>query len=487
MSVKAAANTDGHGGNGDGHVAETDASEIFAGHLARVGYADLPAAVIRAAKASILDTLACIYAGTSGADVVEITKAVKQWGGQPSCTVISSGGLKVPPMSAVLANGSAIHQDDFDDCHDNAPSHPTSASLVPALAAAEERGGISGQDLIVAVALANDLTCRLAKAITAKIFDHPWFRAPVCGLFGATAAAAKIRGASAAQHRHALGFALPLVGGTWASLHHSDSSVRSIRDGLNYHNGLIAAELAMRGLRGDPEVFEGPYGFFPAYFNGQYRREEIIGKLGEHYETAFVSLKPWPSMRNLHNMITAVLDVMKQYDLRFEQIAHVEMEVGKINLTRCRPVSVGAIPDKRIDLLSNLHFAVAAAIRYRNVPLDLYHDAKLADDVILNAMPKVTWRVSARQDSASSFASFEIGRAQITTVSGQTYNGECPLDGALGHPKNPMSREQRKDKFLECVRRAAQPVPQARALEIIDMVEDLEKVSDIASLTKLLA
>ena len=483
-SVMSAADTGGHGG---GHATQTDASEIFAEHLARVGYADLPAAVTSAAKASILDTLACVFAGTSSSDVIEITKTARQWGGQPSCTVIASGGLKVPPMSAVLANGSAIHQDDFDDCHDNAPSHPTSASLVPALAVAEERGGVSGKDLIVAVALANDLTCRLAKAITAKIFDHPWFRAPVCGLFGATAAAAKIRGATAAQHRHALGFALPLVGGTWASLHHLDSSVRSIRDGLNYHNGIIASELAMRGLRGDPEVFEGIYGFFPAYFNGQYRREEIIGKLGEHYETAFVSLKPWPSMRNLHNMITAVLDAMKKHDLQFEQIKHVEMEVGKINLTRCRPVSVGAIPDKRIDLLSNLHFAVAAAVRFGTVPLELYHNAKLADDVILNAMPKVTWRVSARQDDPSSFASFEIGRAKITTVSGQSYDCECPLDGALGHPKNPMSREQRKAKFLECSKRAINPVPEARALQIIDMVEDLEKVGDIAALSKLIA
>jgi len=245
--------------------------------------------------------------------------------------------------------------------------------------------------------------------------------------------------------------------------------------------------LAMRGLRGDPEVFEGPYGFFPAYFNGQYQREEIIGKLGEHYETAYVSLKPWPSMRNLHNMITAVIDVMKQHDLHFEQISNVEMEVGKINLTRCRPVSLGAIPGKRIDLLSNLHFAVAGAIRHRNVPLALFHDAKLADDVILNAMPKVTWRVSERQDSASSFASFEIGRAQITTVSGQIYNGECPLDRALGHPSNPMSLEQRKSKFLECSKLAAQPMREARALEIIDMVEDLDEVRDIASLMKLLA
>ncbi len=462
--------------------AAPDASDIYAEHLARVQYNDLPENTIKAVKASILDTLACIYAGTSSPDVKAIQETAKNWGGKPTSTLIGAGGIKVSPVNAVLANGSAIHQDDFDDCHDNAPSHPTSASLVPALAVAEEMGNASGKDIVLAVALANDLTCRLSKSITGRIFDHPWFRAPVCGLFGATAAAAKVRKATAAQHRHALGLALPLVGGTWASIHHFDSSVRAIRDGLNYHNGIIASELAMRGLRGDPEVFEGPYGFFKAYYNGEFRREDVIGDLGKHYESAYVSLKPWPSMRNLHNMVTSVLNVMERNNLTFEQIAKVEMEVGKINLTRCRPVQVGSVPSHRIDLLSNLPYAVAGVIRHRNIPLALFHDGKFSDDVIINAMPKVSWKYSERQDTASSF---ENGRVEITLTSGQKLNGEC--DTALGHPNNPMTVEQRKRKFLDCSKLAANPLSEAQCLKIIDTVEHLEEVQDIGSLMKLLA
>ncbi len=461
--------------------AALDASDIYAEHLARVQYKDLPEKAITAVKASILDTLACIYAGSTSPDVKALKQTAKDWGGKPASTLIAAGGVKVSPVNAVLANGSAIHQDDYDDCHDNAPSHPTSASLVPALAVAEEMGGVPGTELILAVALSNDLTCRLSKSIRGRIFDHPWFRAPVCGLFGATAAAAKIRKATAAQHRHALGLALPLVGGTWASIHHHDSSVRAIRDGLNYHNGIIAAELAMRGLRGDPEVFEGPYGFFKAYYNNDFRREDVIGDLGKHFESAYVSLKPWPSMRNLHNMVTSVLEVMKKNKLTFEQISKVEMEVGKINLTRCRPVKVGSVPSHSIDLLSNLHFAVSAAIRLGNIPLTLFRDGKMADDVIVNSMPKVSWRYSERQDTESSF---ENGRCEITTTDGRVLKGECMA--ALGNPENPMSAEQRKDKFLACARLADKPLPDAQSLKIIDCVEHLEDIKDISELTKLL-
>ena len=130
---------------------EPDASEIIAAHLARTQYADLPRGVVEATKASILDTLACVLAGSGCHDVVSIRTLTAKWGGRPSSTVIGQAGLKVPPASAVLANGAAVHQFDFDDTHDRAVMHPSSASLAPALAVAEEIGGVSGKAIITAV------------------------------------------------------------------------------------------------------------------------------------------------------------------------------------------------------------------------------------------------------------------------------------------------------------------------------------------------
>ena len=231
-----------------------DAAEPIGAYLARTMYSDLPALVVSAVKISILDMLGCILAGTSADDVATIASMVQGWGGAPTCTVLGSGGLRLPPMSAAFINGSAIHQHDFDDVHDAVTCHPTASAFVSALAAAEEAKGVSGRDLILAVALGSDLTCRVSRAIVGA-HGHPWYRAPVVGMFGATAAAAKIFGASADQHVQAFGLALPQIGGTYASLHHSGSSVRSIRDGLAYRNGLLAAQMAMRGIKGDPEVF----------------------------------------------------------------------------------------------------------------------------------------------------------------------------------------------------------------------------------------
>lgn len=460
---------------------EPDASEAIAAHLARTAFEDLPRSVVDAAKASILDTLGCVFAGTACEDVIAISELTAKWGGRASSTVIGRGGLKVPAASAVLANGAAIHQFDFDDTHDRAVMHPSSASLVPALAVAEEIGGVSGKAIITAVALGNDLSSRVGLATRGRMWDHPWFRAPVIGLFGATAASAKIMGATSAQHLNALGLTLPQVSGTWASLHHKGSSVRSIRDGLAYRNGVLAAELAMHGIRGDREVFDGPYGFYRAFFRGDYERSELLDGLGERYETERVSLKPWPCIRHLHTALTGVLGIVAGQNLAFEDIAEVTLHLGEVNIDRCRPVALGSVPENHIDLAGNMHFAVAAAIRHRGIPLALYHDPKLADEVVTTAMPKVRWTYDPALDGHT----FEASRVEVATLKGARFHAECRV--ALGHPDNPMTLEQRIGKFVDCASAAATPLPRQKALEIVDAVTRLDECEDMGSLMRLLA
>ena len=464
---------------------EPDAALAIATHLAKTRYEDLPASVVQAAKASILDTLGCILAGTPCDDVLSVRKVAAGWAGAPSSTVIGSGGMRLPAASAVLGNGAAIHQFDYDDTHDIAVMHPTSASLTPALALSEAQGGAldkkAGQAIITAVALGNDISSRVGLATRGRMWDHPWFRAPVIGLFGATVSAAKILNASADQHLNALGLTLPQVSGTWASLHHKGSSVRSIRDGLTYRNGVVAAELSMAGLRGDKEVFDGPYGFYHAFFRGDYDRNTLLQGLGKHYETERISLKPWPCIRHLHTALTAAHELMRQHQLNSDTIREVMLYLGQVSIDRCRPVALGSVPENHIDLAGNMHFAVAALIRHGTIPLAIYHQTAMADDVITHAMPKVRWQYDAQYNGRT----LEPCRVTITTTSGQTHTASC--DTALGHPDNPMPLDARIGKFVDCAGAALHPLDKARAMQVVDLVMKLEQLPDLKPLMAVLA
>ena len=461
---------------------EPDAAEIIAGHLARATYDDLPANVVAHTKICILDTLGCIYAGTGTDEVRAITDLVLEQGGRETSTLIGNGSRKVPAASATFVNAAAVHQYDFDDTHDKAVCHPTSTSLAPALAIAEQRGKVSGRELITAIALGNDITSRVAMAIGGRLDDYPWFRAPVVGLFGAAATSAKMSGCTAEQHRHALGLALPMNGGTLASLHQGGSSVRSIRDGLSYRNGVLAAELALRGVRGDAGVFDGPYGFYKVFFRGEYDRAQLVDGLGTRFETARVALKPWPAIRHLHRSLTAVLDTMAREKLVFDDIVEVAVHIGESTRKLCKTAALGDIPAKRMDLLSTLGFVIGAAIRHRGVPLQLYRDTALADDVIEKAMPKVRWVLDPRLTSR---ATFENAHVEITTRDSRVHIGECSV--GLGHPDNPMSLDQRHRKFRECALAARNPPSSAQIDDIIATVDRLEQLDRIALLSRLLA
>lgn len=468
-------------GAGTGAHEVRDAADIFAAHLAEVRYDDLSAAVVSATKAAILDTLGCLLAGTGTGEAEAIASLVAERGGQATSTVFGRA-QKVPAESAVLANAAAIHQYDFDDTHDVAICHPTSASLIPALALAEQAGGVSGKDLIAAVALANDITSRVALAINGRLTDYVWFRAPVVGIFGATAAACRILGASAEQHANAFGLVLPMIGGTLSSLQHGGSSVRAIRDGLAYRNAVLAAELAMRGVRGDRRVMDGPFGFYHAFFRGEYDRDKLVGELGARYETVDVSLKPWPAIRHLHRTLSCVDDIVSEHDLRFDDIDEVVVHVGRINLDRCRPVALGAIPALRMDLLSNLPFAVGVFIRHRGIPLAVYRDTALADDVIQKSMPKVRWVHDPRLDGPWTL---EPARIELSTRSGYSFVRERTV--SKGHPSDPMSKAEREAKFRDCAAAAGRPLPEPRIAQVIAAVEDLDSLRDATELAAMLA
>lgn len=454
-----------------------DAVEPLCDHLAGCRYEDLPATVVAAVKRSILDTLGCIFAGTACTDVVRMDHMVRGWAERPVATVLGSDGLKVSPASAVLLNGAAIHQYDFDDTHDRATCHPTSTSLVPALAAAEARGTASGRDLLRAVALGNEITSRVSGAIRGGAHDYPWFRAPVVGVFGATVAAATMLGADRRQLVEALGLALPMIGGTFASMLHPGSSVRSIRDGIAYRNGLLAAELAISGIRGDRFPLEGPLGFYRSYFAGEYDRTWLVGELGVRFEAERVSLKPWPSARHLHGPLTAVLDAVAHHRLSFDSIATVDVAVGRVNQARCRPVALRHDVDTHIDLLGNLPFAIANAILNGTLPLQVYRDAAQAQRVVNLALPKVRWHRDDRQDGPWTF---EPGRVTLTTTDGRRIDAHAPV--ALGHPERPMSDARRSDKFLDCVANAASPKLRERAARIVDTVERLDTLERLDGL-----
>ncbi len=123
---------------------------------------------------------------------------------QGGCSVIGDSG-SYTPWSAALLNGTLIHALDFDDTHAPGALHPSATTLAAALATAETESS-TGADVVTAVIAGYEIQCRLSKALQpAKHYDRGFHPTATCGVFGATAASAKLKRLPASRVEDAFG------------------------------------------------------------------------------------------------------------------------------------------------------------------------------------------------------------------------------------------------------------------------------------------
>ncbi len=454
-----------------------DAAQELAAHAAALTYDGLPADVVECTKLAILDTLAVVIAGSGTPDVAALHRIAAGWGGTPQSTALCFPE-RLPVYSTVLLNGAMGHQYDFDDTHDTYVCHPTTAALCSALAAAELVGGVGGEELLCAVALGVDATARIAGAINGTLWDYPWVRAPVAGIFGATLAAGKLLGLDEDGLTQAIGLALPQAAGTLQCLKTPDSSVRGMRDGLIYKDAIFAAQMAAEGLRGDAQALEGEYGLYRAYFRGEYSRERLLGGLGTRFEGLGVSLKPWPSCRHTHGTLTALLELVNREDFELDRVSEIVVHVGDGNQRLCQ--APGPEFRGRMTLLCNLPFITAVAAARGDVPLSAFSAEGLADPRVRRAMA----RFRPRHDPAQNrHGTIEPGHVELGFADGARW--EATADRSLGHPERPMNRDQVAAKLRSVLPAARRPIAAADASALIDAVWACETLVDVSVLPAL--
>jgi len=449
-----------------------DIGYAFAENNVKTNAKDLPPQVVEMTKKCILDILGCILVGgVLSADGQRVVNMFLEAGGTPEASVLYSGN-KVPAWSAAFANGVLAHAIDFDDVVDETAVHPSLSTIPTALALAEKTGYVSGAEFITAIALGNDLICRLGAAIKRKqeglvLGFRP---APVLGVFGAALAGSKILKLNQEAvvdtlgivfHQGAAGtFEVILCGG--------DIKIRELYGGFIGMNGVIASLMAQRGITGIKTSFEGPAGLFNIYFQGKYDREYLVGDLGNRFDGMDACLKPWATNRMMHAHVQAAIELTEENNISYEDISDITVYVSP---GRYKTDEAIKMPKNSTEARVHLPFCVGTAIANRGLSLKSFTDQGLTSDLSLKLAAKVKLVDS---ESCDAKAFFPPGKVMIKIKSGETFVKQVDL--ALGHPSNPLSFKDVADKFRDC---AAFSRSQDEVENIIRMVEKLEDVADM--------
>ncbi|MFC2067255.1 MmgE/PrpD family protein [Chloroflexota bacterium] len=455
-----------------------DVMQNLVKNVIKIKYTDLPGEAIDFAKKSVLDTIAVTIAGSTSDGCKQVVDLVKEWGGREEATIWVYGG-KVPTPLAGLAIGPMSRALDFGDVYEKGFQHITEFILPAALPVAEHRGGINGKDFITALALGQDLAARLYWSLS----PNPSGAAhEMIVVFGPTATVAKLLQLDEDTMMNAMGIAYMQAAGELQAFKDGALTVR-LHHGFMADAAIKAVLLAQRGITGSKNILEGEYGIYKVV-QPIHNLEVVTPGLGERFEGANTSIKPYPCCKLSHGAISVTIDLVKEHDIKPQDVDYIGVGVGPFAYSfLCEPHEVKSNPRNPVDCQFSLAYHVAVAMVKRSLFIDDFTQEVLGRTDIQDTMKKVEVRVEDEVVKPDNLLGGAV--VSIKTKDGKEYSKK--LYYVKGHPKNPMSMDEVIEKFRKCLPFSAKKLPERNVEQIIEMVGELEKVDDVSKIARLLS
>lgn len=443
---------------------------MLAGWAAGLSFADLPKAVVADARLRILDTLGIILAAKHSATAQAALRAGRALGGGDQAGIVGHRERTTASLAA-LVNGTAAHAFDFDDTHNASVMHPSVVSVPAALAMVQAVGG-GGADLILGVAIGNEIGCRLGLVAPGAFHDAGLHPTSVLGTPAAALIAGRLLGLSAAQMTSAVGISASqgsgvleaYADGTWS---------KTLHPGWAGHAGIVAALLAREGFTGPASGLDGAYGLFrshvqrPDYSFDFAAATEGLGRRWHMLDTAF---KLYPCAHSIHAFVEGAIELRAAHGLTAEAIAKVELAIpagfiGQIAEPRAAKLAPRTPTHARASVL----YAVAAALAQGSLGMADYTEAAIKRRAIRALSRRITHTAQAI-DGPIRFG----GALRITCTDGRVLS--LAIDEADGTGARRLSRTRLEAKFRACAEGVLPPARLAATIAMLRRVADLPNV-----------
>ncbi|HEX3937537.1 MAG TPA: MmgE/PrpD family protein [Xanthobacteraceae bacterium] len=444
-----------------------EATQALAQFAAKLDYDALPKSAREHCKKLLLDALACAVAGHQGEETGQMAGLASALAESSESSVIGGGHLSL--AGATLLNGYLVTAVTMCDAHRATMTHITPEVVPPALAIAE-RDGLSGRDLLVALAAGSEVATRIGLGLDYPAFRARGFHGPgVLGPFGAAAAVGRLLKFDADTMARAFGLAGSQAAGTFAAWGTPTVKFHQCRGALS---GLMAALLAQQNFLATRQFLTAKDGgLYSAYANGG-KPELATGELGRRFELEQIALRLWPSASLLQGLNTALFEIVEKH---------------AIDPARVRKVDIALSPptfdfhggfgryQAKFEALLSAHYGAAAILHDRALTLAQFTPGRYDD-------PKLR-RFAAEKVEVHADAGIAGSQAQVdvTMDDGTRFSARCKHP--LGSPENPLSRGQVEHKFRTY---ADGVIADAHIDDVIAAVDRLEDFGSVRALMALL-
>jgi 2-methylcitrate dehydratase PrpD len=450
------------------HPLSAALSAELAHWAATVSFEDLPKDIVAATKLRVMDVIGLALAGAEtdfGRSVRDAATAISPPG---PCRILGFGD-RVGVATAAFANGAFSQALEFDDTHNESIVHMSSPAVAAALALSEFTA-VSGRDLITAVAIGNEVSCRVGSVSSGELHRRGFHPTGLFATFGVAYLAGKLLGLDVDTLARAAGIAGSFASGLlecWVD----GTQTKFLHPGWSAQSGITAALLARSGVTGPAQVFEGRWGLFASHVQDPSAHRDFarIGdRLGEHWESRNSSFKPFPAAHVIHPYISAVLRLRAKHGIQPSQIGRIECPVTEFIVgIVCEPTAEKFAPASDSHGRVSLAYSLAEALYHGALGKSAYSAESLKNPEILALAGRVHYYVDPAYPGPGRFK----GAARIVLKDGRAF--EEVEEYNRGSAENPMTDEELRAKFDDNASGFLSPEQRDRLALEIDGLENL--------------
>jgi len=449
---------------------ETTIAEHFAQFLAELEMATIPAAVTDTATLDLIDAAGLCLAAKTTTYMEQILASADALG---ECTAIGherSLGLQ----DAALANGVAIHGEDFDDTLEGAPIR-VGAMVIPAALAVSEHYRCTGERTLLGIVAGLEAVCRLNHVAAGHMHRAGFHPVGVIGALGAAAAAGVTLGLNRNQLTASFGIAASMSSGILEYL--TDGAwTKRLHPGWAAQSGVKAALIAKTDFFAPRTVFDGEHNFFKTFApTATADYSHLTNGLGEQWYLKRIVFKPYACGTMIHPYIDCARRLRKD-GIDAGDIEQIVCDTGEGLVHRLwEPLSDKQRPPSGYAAKFSMPFCMALGYYEDDAGLVQFSDDKVQLPHLLALAEKISYRIDPENEYPSNYS----GHLEVRLKSGDVLTYDQPH--MRGGMHEPLSTDELVEKFFANAQFGGWSKSDAQAL--LEFCQNLRQAPDLSGLS----
>ena len=409
--------------------------QALAAFACSTGFSGIPSRALERTRRVIADCLPVIAAGMQTDEMQAFAGRHLARAAAGSAWVVGAR-RRAAALDAALLNGTAGTWLELDEGSTQAKGHP-GIQVVPAALAVAQEHGLSGEALLVAVALGYEVSSRINRAARVREIIHPH---GTFGVIGAAVAVGRLLAFDVARMVTLLNVAASMPMASSYRTLADGATVRNIYTGHSGYMGQIAARLVDSGFTGERD---GAATTFGQILGEHFDADAVLAGLGDEWMVADGYFKLHPTARSIQTAIDALEDLMTRLPpagLAPADIARVTASTYRLAASKAQQVVTNSFGAK-----FSIPFAVATILYHGRSGLASFGDAAVANPVIRDLALRVEVSESAAHTAA--YPQQQVCDLEVFCKDGVRYTGRCTM--TKGEPGNPVTGPELERKFFE--------------------------------------